>query len=325
MHGTTARTLLAALAAAASLGAAGACGKVEGQRHWQEEARLHQGDPAHPGATEEVYAVPRPPFSPGIFPCSRCHEGSEAAARKDERPAMPHAFHLTRGLECADCHMPDDAPEPKVPAARAACDDCHGDPAKLTAGAKAYFDALTAADGTFAFPRRWATRDVDPKHAAHAKAGVACVACHGEPREGAFAKPQPLTLMARCVACHEERKAPVLCETCHRDTKGKAHANVVLDHAEDQRGCLDCHDAEDRDRLRLANGTIIPFEESYRLCGQCHGTQFRDWKIGLHGKRTGEWSGRREYRLCVHCHWPHAPKFQPMAPVAPPARPEEIR
>jgi len=29
-----------------------------------------------------------------------------------------------------------------------------------------------------------------------------------------------------------------------------------------------------------------PVHESYRLCGQCHGTQYRDWRSGIHGKRT---------------------------------------
>jgi hypothetical protein len=56
---------------------------------------------------------------------------------------------------------------------------------------------------------------------------------------------------------------------------------------------------DDRDVLRLANGDLVSFEESYNLCGQCHGTIFRDWKAGIHGKRTGEWNGKKQYRLCV--------------------------
>ena len=77
-----------------------------------------------------------------------------------------------------------------------------------------------------------------------------------------------------------------------------------------RRWCLDCHNPDDRDKLRLANGDLVSFEESYYLCGQCHGTIFRDWKAGIHGKRTGEWNGRKQYRLCVHCHNPHNPKIQ---------------
>jgi hypothetical protein len=169
------------------------------------------------------------------------------------------------------------------------------------------------------------TRDVIPNHAGHAKAGVACAACHGEPTDGPFARQKPVTWMARCVACHEERKVAARCETCHRDTREPKHGNIVLRHGEGHH-CLDCHHEADRDHLRLASGQKVPFEESYRVCGQCHGPNLRDWKNGLHGKRTGMWDGEKTYLLCVHCHRdPHAPRFPSMAPLPPPARPEDIR
>jgi len=313
-------TWIAAAAAAVLLSA---CGRVEGATHWEQIA--HSQKEAPPRAAEpQVFPVPPAPFSEGVFPCSQCHEGGEA--KPDDRPAIPHLAHLEKGLGCADCHIADeDDPNPKVPADREMCDVCHGDPDKLSEKAKAYFAAVTTADGGVAFPRRWKTRDVRQEHVKHGKAGVECTSCHGEPSNGPFAKPKPVTLMDRCISCHEEKGKPVTCETCHTDTTHKQHANIVLHHAEQQRGCLDCHDQDDRDRLKLANGTKIEFQESYRLCGQCHGTQYRDWREGLHGKRTGSWNGRREYRLCVHCHYPHAPKFPQMTPVAKPARPEEIR
>jgi hypothetical protein len=103
------------------------------------------------------------------------------------------------------------------------------------------------------------------------------------------------------------------------------HEDIVLKHAEEQRWCLDCHNASDRDKLRYASGQLISFDESYYLCGQCHGTIFRDWKAGVHGKRTGYWNGKKQYRLCVHCHNPHQPKFEPLQPLPPPIRPDEIR
>jgi hypothetical protein len=99
----------------------------------------------------------------------------------------------------------------------------------------------------------------------------------------------------------------------------------IFNHASEQRWCLDCHNPDDRDVLRLANGDLVPFEESYNLCGQCHGTIFRDWKAGIHGKRTGEWNGKKQYRLCVHCHNPHSPKFRPIKPLPPPDNPLEIK
>ena len=65
-----------------------------------------------------------------------------------------------------------------------------------------------------------------------------------------------------------------------------AHDDIVLRHDEEHRWCLDCHDAANRDRLHLASGELVPFEESYRLCGQCHGEKYRDWRAGLHGSEN---------------------------------------
>ena len=122
------------------------------------------------------------------------------------------------------------------------------------------------------------------------------------------------------------------CSECHADLEVDEtrreldfHEDIVLKHAEQQRWCLDCHNHTNRDKLRLANGQVIFFEKSYLLCGQCHGTIYRDWKAGVHGKRTGYWNGRKQYRLCVHCHNPHNPKFKPLEPLPPPIRPGEMK
>jgi hypothetical protein len=103
------------------------------------------------------------------------------------------------------------------------------------------------------------------------------------------------------------------------------HEDIVLDHAEGQRWCLDCHNPDDRDTLRLASGNLVSFKESYFLCGQCHGTIYRDWRAGVHGKSTGMWNGEKQYRLCVHCHNPHTPRFKSLKPLPPPIRPEDLK
>jgi hypothetical protein len=122
------------------------------------------------------------------------------------------------------------------------------------------------------------------------------------------------------------------CSNCHAGLETNLtrreltyHQEIVLKkHSEEQRWCLDCHDKENRDKLRLASGRLVNFEQSYYLCGQCHGTQFRDWKVGVHGKRTGYWNGEKLYRLCAHCHNPHQPKFKPAKPMPPPEKPGDI-
>jgi hypothetical protein len=120
------------------------------------------------------------------------------------------------------------------------------------------------------------------------------------------------------------------CSDCHagmtpnlqRRELADFHTEIVLHHAEGQRWCLDCHNPQDRDTLRLVSGEVISFSESYRLCGQCHGDKYRDWRNGIHGKRTGFWNGDKQYLLCAHCHDPHAPAFKPLQPLPPPTRPK---
>lgn len=120
------------------------------------------------------------------------------------------------------------------------------------------------------------------------------------------------------------------CTTCHNDgmppnrtrrTLTDMHTEIDLRHDAEHRWCLDCHDADHRDQLHLASGEPVPFDESYRLCGQCHGEKYRDWRAGVHGRRVGEWNGAKRYLLCVHCHNPHQPRFKAMAPQPAPKRP----
>jgi hypothetical protein len=101
--------------------------------------------------------------------------------------------------------------------------------------------------------------------------------------------------------------------------------SAMFNHDSENRWCLDCHDLNNRDYLRLASGKLLDFKESYKLCGQCHGEKFRDWKVGVHGQRTGEWNGKKEYLLCVNCHNPHSPKFKELTPEPPPIRQEDIK
>jgi len=123
------------------------------------------------------------------------------------------------------------------------------------------------------------------------------------------------------------------CSECHMEDDEvdrtprlvEFHDTVNFNHDAENRWCLDCHDAQNRDMLHLADGRLLPFEESYRLCGQCHAQQLKGWKAGDHGRRTGSWSGRKKYLLCASCHDPHSPAFRPMEPLPPPIRQENIR
>ena len=123
-----------------------------------------------------------------------------------------------------------------------------------------------------------------------------------------------------CSDCHD----PSLPVKTKRRTLKTAHQEIELRHDEEHRWCLDCHDTADRDKLHLAGGETLPFDESYRLCGQCHCDKYRDWRAGVHGRRSGDWNGHKTYLLCVHCHSSHAPAFQPMKPLPPPVAPARL-
>jgi hypothetical protein len=146
-----------------------------------------------------------------------------------------------------------------------------------------------------------------------------------------------------CSGCHDPSEKP---NTERRELQFHSDPGepaAVFDHDSAHRWCLDCHDAQDRDVLRSASGTPIPFTESYLLCGQCHGDKYRDWRAGVHGKRVGRWNGEKTYFLCVNCHNPHTPGWkgvkeavvegkrvvmptlQLLKPEPRPMRPEEMR
>jgi hypothetical protein len=123
-----------------------------------------------------------------------------------------------------------------------------------------------------------------------------------------------------CTQCHQKPGDPKRRELVfHEEIQQSFH------HDSENRWCLDCHSNANRDMLHLSGGALVPFTESYRLCGQCHGDKYRDWRAGVHGKRVGMWNGKKIYYLCVNCHNPHAPRFKPLKPEPPPVRPQEMK
>lgn len=120
-----------------------------------------------------------------------------------------------------------------------------------------------------------------------------------------------------CSDCHEDEiPNPVVRELeDEHDAMDLQHGNLW---------CLHCHDIGNREKLHLADESVVDFDDSWRLCTQCHGKKLADWRAGVHGKRTGHWRGSKEYRTCVSCHDPHSPKFKSLEPKPPPLRPTQI-
>lgn len=118
------------------------------------------------------------------------------------------------------------------------------------------------------------------------------------------------------------------CQDCHRLFDSPPverrvltqHTSITLRHGINDR-CFNCHDKKNRERLILRNGTLIGFDEVPRLCSQCHGTVYRDWEKGTHGKTLGYWDttrGARRRLTCNECHDPHAPAYPGIVPLPSP-------
>lgn len=124
-----------------------------------------------------------------------------------------------------------------------------------------------------------------------------------------------------------ERKGKIksyACTECHskpvEQMKGKdlkkAHWNIKINHANQSiMNCLTCHNGKDMDHLKSLTGVSIDFNNSYKLCSQCHQKQFYDWSGGAHGKRLESWAPPRLSMTCVNCHNPHEPHIKSKWPV----------
>lgn len=109
----------------------------------------------------------------------------------------------------------------------------------------------------------------------------------------------------------------------HQDIVSNA---TKLQHGRGAIWCFDCHNAANRDTLVDRRGNEVSFNESQKVCGSCHGDLYSMWRMGIHGKRIGEWKvgGKKRWWTCTECHNPHTVqehRFQPIKPEPPPALP----
>lgn len=125
---------------------------------------------------------------------------------------------------------------------------------------------------------------------------------------------------------HLGRPVTAACSTCHaalepanhNDSANlvEFHLGLVVEHGD--LGCLACHNPDDYDTLRRADGRAVRYADVMTLCAQCHGTQASDYDRGTHGGMSGHWDLSRGPRFrngCTDCHDPHAPAFPRMLPT----------
>ena len=102
----------------------------------------------------------------------------------------------------------------------------------------------------------------------------------------------------------------------------RKHRDIEFQHFKGPApACYTCHNPGDMNTLRLAGSETISIDESYRLCGQCHGEKLRDFNIGAHGKQVGSWLRIRHKLNCTDCHNPHRPAMPTTRALPPPPFP----
>jgi len=136
-----------------------------------------------------------------------------------------------------------------------------------------------------------------------------------------------------CVMCHDGKAVPF-----PKDKKPRLitmHQDIVEDsmelmHGEGAIWCLDCHNATNRNTLIDHRGKEISFNQPQKLCGKCHGVEYRHWRMGIHGKRIGSWTqgGKKRWWVCTECHNPHTVqinRFRPLKPEPAPVLPKGMK
>jgi uncharacterized CHY-type Zn-finger protein len=139
---------------------------------------------------------------------------------------------------------------------------------------------------------------------------------------------ESLKTTMQCSVCHPSAD-PAVQQNDPREIMN--HQDIISDATKLQHGrgaiwCFDCHNAANRDTLVDRRGQEVSFNESYKLCGSCHGDTYGEWRMGLHGKRTGSWKvgGEKRWWTCTECHNPHTVqehRFNPIKPEPAPALP----
>jgi len=123
---------------------------------------------------------------------------------------------------------------------------------------------------------------------------------------------KPIT--AACSTCHATRPA----NSNNRSPADLDEFHQSMTFAHGKVSCLSCHNPDNYDTLRLADGSAVEYADVMNLCAQCHGPQTRDYHHGAHGGMNGYWDrsrGPQTRNNCVDCHDPHAPSFPAMKPT----------
>ena len=171
------------------------------------------GSPALPGQSTGVFTTARSSFSEALNDFVGRHPN------KPEQPVeFPHNIHVGKKIGCTEyCHEAvTSGPVAGLPSVRT-CMVCHNAIATDRPRIK-QITAMKDRGEDFVWRRVFnytPQAHVKFNHAPHIRAKVGCSTCHGPIHEQTVAQRNVDMNMGFCVNCHNERKAPVDCLTCH--------------------------------------------------------------------------------------------------------------
>ena len=233
-----------------------------------------------------------------------------------------HSFHITEaGAECLDCHggaatsvSSADSLIPK----EETCSDCHAiDREQPNQPVEKGVPPANCASCHVGFkPGQPVARVVIPppnldfNHKVHVSKKIACETCHGDlakEKVGLATKAQ-LPKMGLCLQCHEGRKAPDACTTCHKQGVGgkvrTKYETGVLKPSGSIRG------ATHNDAFRTNHKYVA--QNDPKFCDSCHQKQFCvschngvQKPLDFHGNdyvNMHQMDARRNAPNCSSCH-----------------------
>ena len=167
--------------------------------------------PLLPGQSTSVFTTARPTFAAAL------NDFLYRTPDPVQPIEFPHDTHIKNEIACDVCHDGvNTGPQANIPGLRT-CMICHAaiatDRPRIQQITKMQAEGRDLAwQRVYGWP---AAAHVRFNHAPHIRGKVECATCHGNLAEQTVAQRSVDHSMGFCVNCHNERKAPVDCLTCH--------------------------------------------------------------------------------------------------------------
>jgi hypothetical protein len=190
--------------------------------------------------------------------CTACHRDVAGSDRASDR-------NIPAEERCRACHQVEAARAGEKVDPPSACQDCHPG-----------FDfTVHLAPRPSLFP----APNLIFSHARHLGRGAQCADCHGSLARVDLASREQLPRMATCLGCHDGRRAPASCATCHPTSLAARGAR------------LETH---------FPSGALVPGPEN--PLGLDHGPRFERFHAQVAARQRDQCMACHDEPSCQRCH-----------------------